>query len=227
MFDTLMLNSKTFIEIGIHQEFWKRFGDIAEKVSQLIMLGSAELLVGDQTVLVLVLVGKDLFHQLVLVLHHLASLLALLSSGVLHRLHLLLQVAADLVPAERVVSINVDLLEDVDRGGALPGVDQLDFKVEGSSTRDDVTSTLVSITKSRRDDQLPLLTDAHAEHTLLPALDHLTNSDLELERLASVVTRVELGSRLEGAHVVHGEHVSVPSHLVAGVRLRDVLHLQA
>merc|ERR1719150_218107 len=147
MFDTLMLNSKTFIEIGTHQEFWKRFGDIAEKVSQLIMLGSAELLVGNQTVLVLVLVGKDLLHQLVLVLHHLASLLALLSSGVLHSLHLLLQVAADLVPAERIVSINVDLLEDVDRGGALLGVDQLDFKVKGSSTRDDVTSTLVSTTK--------------------------------------------------------------------------------
>merc|ERR1719150_2193072 len=123
MFDTLMLNSKTFIEIGTHQEFWKRFGNIAEKVSQLIMLGSAELLVGDQTVLVLVLVGKYLLHQLVLVLHHLASLLALLSSGVLHCLHLLLQVAADLVPAEGVVSINVDLLENVDRGGTLLGVD--------------------------------------------------------------------------------------------------------
>merc|ERR1719497_144232 len=95
-----------FEQYNIHRDrdtsrVWKRFGDIAEKVSQLIMLGSAELLVGDQTVLVLVLVGKDLLHQLVLVLHHLASLLALFSSGVLHRLHLLLQVAADLVPAER------------------------------------------------------------------------------------------------------------------------------
>merc|ERR1719494_275396 len=104
--------------------------------------------------------------------------------------------------------------------GALQNFNQLDFKVESSSTRDDVTSTLVSIAKSRRDDQLPLLTDAHAQDSLVPALDHLTNSDLELERLASVVTRVELGSRLEGANVVNGEHVSVPGHLVAGVWLR-------
>merc|ERR1719189_556336 len=138
------------------------------KVSQLIVLGSAELLVGDQAVLVLVLVGKDLLDQLVLILHHLPRLLPLLAASILHRLHLLLEVAADLIPAQGVVGVDVNLLEDVDRGGPLLGVNQLHLEVESGATWDDVAGALVAVPESWRDDQLPLLADAHAEHSLLP-----------------------------------------------------------
>merc|ERR1719228_488540 len=221
------MSQTRYEHIKLFNRVWKRFRDIAGKVSQLVVLGSAELLVRDQPVLVLVLVGKDLLDQLVLVLHHLASLLTLLPSSVLHCLDLLLQIAADLVPAQSVVRINVDLLENIDRGGPLLGVNQLDLKEESSAARNDIASALVAITESWRNNQLPLLADAHAKHSLLPALDHLTHANLELEGFAAVVARVELGPGFEGAHVVHGEHVPVPCNLVAGVWLGDILNLQS
>merc|ERR1719228_545189 len=181
------MSQTRYEHIKLFNRVWKRFRDIAGKVSQLVVLGSAELLVRDQPVLVLVLVGKDLLDQLVLVLHHLSCLLPLLSSSILHCLHLLLQVAADLIPTQSVVRINVDLLEDIDRGGPLLGVNQLDLKEESSTARNDIASALVAITESWRNNQLPLLADAHAKHSLLPALDHLTHANLELEGFAAVV----------------------------------------
>ena len=67
---------------------------------QLVVLGSGELLVRDDAVLVLVLVGKDLLDQLVLVLQHLACLLALLTACTLHRLNLQYYTVSTTIPSK-------------------------------------------------------------------------------------------------------------------------------
>ena len=70
------------------------------------------------------------------------------------------------------------------------------------------------------------LTNAHAEDSLLPALDDLTHADLELEGLAAVIARVELLAVGQGARVVHREHVPILGHPLAGLGFADVLHAQ-
>ena len=70
------------------------------------------------------------------------------------------------------------------------------------------------------------LTNAHAEDSLLPALDDLTHADLELEGLAAVIARVELLAVGQGARVVHREHVPILGHPLAGLGFTDVLHAQ-
>jgi hypothetical protein len=49
------------------------------------------------------------------------------------------------------------------------------------------------------------LSDAHLSDSLVPALDDLTQSQLELEWLTSVVRGVELGSVLQSTVVVGGD----------------------
>ena len=53
-----------------------------------------------------------------LVLHHLLGLLPLLSPSVGHGLHLLLQVTGNLFSAQRLITANIDLLENIDRSVA-------------------------------------------------------------------------------------------------------------
>lgn len=60
---------------------------------QLVVLRSGELIVGDESVLVLVFVLKDLLDQFVVLAHHILELLGVLA---LSRGHLFVQVAADL-----------------------------------------------------------------------------------------------------------------------------------
>ena len=50
------------------------------------------------------------------------------------------------------------------------------------------TSTLIAITQGSRNDQLPLLSDTHVQDPLVPAFDHLTCAQLELEWAVPVVT---------------------------------------
>lgn len=57
------------------------------------MFGSGEFVVRNVSVLVLVLVLEDLLHQLVVLVHHVLELIGVLSLG---RIHLLLQISADL-----------------------------------------------------------------------------------------------------------------------------------
>ena len=62
------------------------------------------------------------------------------------------------------------------------------------------------------------------ESLLIP---HLPDPDLELERLVPVHARVELGPVLQGAGVVHGQHVARGGLLVTGVGLALVVDLEA
>lgn len=51
-----------------------------------------------------------------------------------------------------------------------------------------VASTSVAVTQMRWDGKFPLLTDAHIRESLVPALDHLTDTQLEGEWLVTVIT---------------------------------------
>ena len=107
--------------------------------SQFVMFWSRELFVRDHAVLVFVFMSKDLLHQLVLVLHHLLGLLPLLAPGLGHGLHLLLQVAADLVPAQLFVAVKINLLEHVHWSWTLVSTDQLNIKEESCSSWNNVS----------------------------------------------------------------------------------------
>lgn len=74
-----------------------------------------------------------------------------------------------------------------------------------------------SIRPVRLDRQPSLLTRTHVQQALIPPLDHLALADVEGERLATVVARVELGAVAgECASVVHFD-------LVAGFRFAVAL----
>jgi hypothetical protein len=51
-----------------------------------------------------------------------------------------------------------------------------------------VAGASVSVSKMRRDGKFPLLTDTHIRESLVPALDHLTDTQLEGEWLVTVIT---------------------------------------
>lgn len=52
----------------------------------------------------------------------------------------------------------------------------------------DVASTSVAVSQMRWDGKFPLLTNAHIRESLVPALDHLTDTQLEGEWLVTVIT---------------------------------------
>jgi len=56
--------------------------------------------------------------------------------------YLILQVFAQLLPGQVVVGIQVNLLEDVDRGGSIFDSDQFDVKNQSSTAWNDLSSTL-------------------------------------------------------------------------------------
>ena len=73
-----------------------------------------------------------------------------------------------------------------------------------------------------------ILTGFYPTHpTVDVPLSHLSDADLELEGLAPVQARVELGSVLQGPSVVHGQEVATLGLLLAGVGLLEVVDLQA
>lgn len=172
------------------------------------MLGSRELVMGNESVLVLVLVLEDLLHQLVVLVHHVLELVRILSLG---SVHLLLQVSADLlkrnqqnrkcrqkpsksllrsfthlIPAQHVIGVLIDLLEDVGGRGSVSDVDQLHVEEQSGSSGNNVSSSTVSVGQTGRDGQLPLLADAHVSESLVPSLDHLAGAQLEGEGLVTV-----------------------------------------
>merc|ERR1719158_1692677 len=78
-----------------------------------------------------------------------------------------------------------------------------------------------------RNNQSSLLPNTHAKNTFLPSLDDLSNSNLELEWLTSVITGVKLLAVLQGSCVVHLQHISIPGNPITAVRLGDIFHLQS
>ena len=77
---------------------------------------------------------------------------------------------------------------------SLVDLHQLDVKIQRRPRRNDVTGSTITIGQPRRDDQLTTRPGTHVEQTLVPSLDHLTLAQGELERLAAVQARVELGA---------------------------------
>merc|ERR1711922_284 len=139
---------------------------------KLVVLWSTELLMADDSILIFVFMSKYLFYKFVLVLQHLLGLLALLTASSLHCFNLLFKISSNFFSGESLVTVSINLLKYIDRGRALLNADQLNIEQKNSITRNDVTSSLFSRT--------------HALHSLLPSLDHLTYTNLELEGLSSV-----------------------------------------
>ena len=73
-------------------------------------------------------------------------------------------------------------------------IHQLDFENERGTGRDDVANTPIPIGQPRGDDQLTAGPGTHVQQPLVPAGDHLTLTQRELEGLAAVQARVELGA---------------------------------
>ena len=140
------------------------------------------------------------------------------------KINLLLEVSRDFVTCQRLVSIGINLGEDVDGGGTLLHAHQLHVKVQSSSARDNIPRPLVTVAEGGGHYQPPLLAGAHAKNALFPALDDLSDTDLELEGLSAVIAGVELLAVLEGAGVVHLEQVAVAGRALARLRLVDVLN---
>ena len=88
-------------------------------------------------------------------------------------------------------------------------LDELHVELEIGVRWDGTPSTPGSIAKLGRDMQDGALTEAKLGDTLIPSLDHLSNTELELEWLASIPRRVKLRTiGGEGPRVVHGAHVT-------------------
>merc|ERR1719327_2510400 len=139
MFDTLMLNNKIFMEIRIHQEFGRDLALSQKKYHSSSCLGPLNS-------------SWEIRPSLSL------SSWAKISSTSLSWSSIILRASSPCSPpAFCIVCIEVDLLEDIDRGGPLLGVNQLDLKEESGAARNYIASALVAITESRRNDQLPLL----------------------------------------------------------------------
>lgn len=173
------------------------------------MLGTAELIKGDETILVLILVLEDLADN--------GGVLLVVDVTVgTNLLRLLLQEAGDLILGEERVSVGINLLEHIGGSGAILDINKLNLKSQGRLGGDQLTCALVSVAEVRGDDELPLLPNAHVQQTLLPSLDHLTNADLELERLATVVARVEFSSGSgQRSSVMHRQHVVCLGNAIA------------
>jgi len=153
---------------------------------ELVVFWSRELLVTDVAVLVFVVVAEDFLNQVSLLLEELLNVLRLVATLRFDLLNLFVEVIVELFPGDLHVCVGVDLLEDVDGGGSVGDVEELDVEVEGGSPWDHLTGSLIAIAQLWRHDQLPLLAHAHANDTLVPTLDHLPNPNLELKWLVPV-----------------------------------------
>jgi len=66
----------------------------------------------------------------------------------------------------------------------------------------------------------------HVGEALVPALDHLACSQLELEGLVAVMTGVKLGAIIKGSRVVHGQYVALLRLHFAFLGQEDDLHVE-
>src|SRR4029453_11903503 len=82
--------------------------------------------------------------------------------------------------------------------------DQVDHEDQGLAGLDRATGAAVAVPEVRWDDALTPATDLHPLHTGVPPLDDLADAELEGQRHAPVLRRVELlAGRVGHAHVVH------------------------
>ena len=84
-----------------------------------------------------------------------------------------------------------------------------DGEVEGGTSRDDVTSSLISISHIWWAGNGSFLSDLHLGEGVVPALDDWTLTDAKLEWLVSIERWIEFGSILKGTSVVDGSAVTI------------------
>src|SRR6266508_2528835 len=76
--------------------------------------------------------------------------------------------------------------------GGLPHAHQVHDEHERLVGPDDAARAALAVRQVRRDRDAPAPADLHAGHALVPARDHLSLAELELERVAAIPRRVEL-----------------------------------
>src|SRR4029079_4030404 len=87
--------------------------------------------------------------------------------------------------------------------------EQVDDEDQRLAGLDHPAGAAVAVPQVRRDDELATATNLHALDPGVPALDDLTDTQPELQRLAAVVRRVELlAGRVRHADVVHLDGVA-------------------
>src|SRR4029453_12986806 len=92
-----------------------------------------------------------------------------------------------------------------------PHPEQLDVKDQRSPRGNHTTCAALAVSERRGNHQAALATNLHPGHTLVPAPDHVSGAEPELEGLARIARAVELlafGLRrigiVEPAGVMHG-----------------------
>src|ERR1044071_8479529 len=91
----------------------------------------------------------------------------------------------------------------------LAGPQQLDIEYQCRVRRNHATGAAAAVTQVWRDTQLTLPANFHAGYTFVPALDHLSSAECELEGLSTIDRAVKFLTAREPAGVVD-------LHLVTG-----------
>ena len=89
-------------------------------------------------------------------------------------------------PAELVIFVIVNFLEDVGGGCRIADIDEFHFKQKSCTAWNDVASAPVTVSEVGRYRQFALLSNAHVRQTFIPAFYHLPNAQLEWKRLVPV-----------------------------------------
>jgi len=93
--------------------------------------------------------------------------------------------------------------------GDLLDLQKLHVEVEGGIGRDGPRMTPLTVRVVGRTDEVGPFADAHLGHPFVPSSNHLTLSNLELERLSSVSRRVKLLAIGQGPGVVDNDRLSL------------------
>src|SRR5580693_1965045 len=112
---------------------------------------------------------------------------------------------------------------DRGRRGRSADAQQLDLEHQVGVGRDQPARALLAVAQRRRNEELALAAHAHAGESLVPALDHRADAELELERRAAVAAGVELGAVLQPAGVMHLDHLAGLGLVAFADLLVDVL----
>src|SRR5262249_25131016 len=120
---------------------------------------------------------------------------------------------------------------------ALLHVEEFHVEYERRVRRNRTAGAARAVSELRRDHERPLAADFHASNALIPALDHLSRAEPELERIVAVAGAVEFLSVLVGLvrvvqparvvddDVLAGLGLGARSDLAIGdLQARDVVH---
>lgn len=158
------------------------------------MFGSRELLMGDVSIPVFVLMVEDFFCDLVRIL----AIFNLLS----WQLHL--DVFKNLFFRQMFIAVAIDLLEHVHHRRRVTNGNKFNLEYKSGTRRNDVAGAAVAVAELRGDGEAVLVAGAHVHQALVPALDHLAHAQLEGEGLVAVHAGIKLLSiRCQCSRVVH------------------------